>query len=165
MEVKQLKIEEENRKINSCVLTGHREIFEGFDAEKLEKTLKEIIKKGVFIFYNGGATGFDLISAEILLKLKEENEKIKLILCIPCPNQEKYYSEENKKKYDEIVNKADKKILINDHYFRGCMNKRDTYMADRGDMMIAYLKKQNGGTAYTVKYYQKKNPQKEIVFL
>lgn len=162
MEYKQLKIEE---KIESCVLTGHRDLPEDFNVKKLETAIKKIIDEGVYIFYNGGATGFDLLSAEIIINLKKYNEKVKLIICIPCPEQEKYYKEEDKKRYKEIINKADEKILLNNFYFKGCMINRDKYMADRGDMMIAYLKKEKGGTAYTVKYYQKKYPYKEILFL
>ena len=38
-------------------------------------------------------------------------------------------------------------------------------MADHADVLVCYLKKPTGGTAYTVKYFSKKYKEKEIVFL
>ena len=55
--------------------------------------------------------------------------------------------------------------MLAEHYFRGCMQQRDKYMADRADVLIAYCKKDVGGTAYTVHYFKKKYPFKEILFL
>ena len=152
--------------IKSCSFTGHRELPEDFDKENLTKTLETLIKKGVTTFYNGGAKGFDLISAEIVLDLKKKYPFITLILCIPCINQEKYYTEEDKKKYQEIFKKADEKIYISNYaYFKGCMQKRDIYLVDHCDILIAFLKKEKGGTAFTVSYCKKKYPYKEILFL
>jgi hypothetical protein len=45
------------------------------------------------------------------------------------------------------------------------MQKRDKYMADNADILIAYLKKPTGGTAFTVNYFTKKYPLKEKILL
>lgn len=165
MENNQLKIETENKKIKSCALTGHRDLPDDFDVEKLRKKLKDLIEKGVFIFYNGLAMGFDLLSAEILLSLKKEYKNVKIVACIPCLRQEKYYKEEDKKRYYQVLKDVDEKIILSEEYYKGCMLQRDKYMADKADVLLAYLKKETGGTAYTVKYFQKKYPFKEILFL
>lgn len=162
----QIFIKTEKEKIKNCSFTGHRYIPDNFDKEKLKNTVESLIKKGVEVFYNGGAMGFDLLCAEVVLSLKEKYQNIQLILCIPCINQEKSYSEKDKERYREVCKKADEKIYIsNTAYFRGCMQKRNIYLADNGDVLLAYLTKETGGTAFTVKYYKKKYPFKEILFL
>ena len=70
--MEQLKLINEEKRIKSCVFTGHRELGEDFSVRKLKKEIEKSILKGVEIFYNGMAMGFDLISAECVLKLKKK---------------------------------------------------------------------------------------------
>ena len=156
---------ETSKKAESCVFTGHRILEEDFSPRRLKKEIKKLIEKGIVTFYNGMAMGFDLLAAQYVLSLKKEYPFIKLIACIPCYQQEKSYSEKDKKRYVSILKKADEKIILSDHYFVGCMQSRDRYMVDRADVMIAYCKKEKGGAAFTVKYFQKKHPENEIIFL
>ena len=74
-------------------------------------------------------------------------------------------SDEDKKLYAEILQSADEQILLSEKYYRGCLHVRNKYMADRADMLITYCKKDTGGTAWTVKYFQKKYPLLKVVFL
>ena len=136
-----------------------------FKEEALKNAVKEAIKEGVEIFYCGMAMGFDLLAAETVFYLKEEFPKIRLVACVPCYGQEKSFSKEDKARYVEALKKADERIILSERYYRGCMQVRDKYMAERADMLIAYCKKETGGTAYTVKCFQKLRPSGEIVFL
>ena len=49
----------------------------------------------------------------------------------------------------------DKTVCVSDHYFNGCMQKRNRFLADISSLCICYLTKNTGGTAYTVRYAQK----------
>lgn len=149
----------------SCVFTGHRDLEKDFSPRKLKKEIKNAVEKGVFTFYNGMAMGFDLIAAETVLSLKKKNPQIKLIACIPCYGQEKHFSEQDKARYAAILKKADEQVLLSEYYYRGCMHVRDKYMVDRADMMICYCKKETGGAAFTLHYFQKKHPTGKIVFI
>ena len=159
----QLTIIPEN--IKTCAFTGHRFLQEDFSLKQLKKIIKEVILRGVDTFYVGMAMGFDLYAAETVLSLRKKYKNIKLIACIPCYNQEKNFSIADKKRYVKILKKVDEQVFVSDTYYNGCMQKRDMYMADRADILIAYLKKDTGGTAFTVKYFQKKYPLKEKIFL
>ena len=164
----QLSIEmekEEKLHIDSCVFTGHRELDEDFSVRKLKKAVEEQIKKGVTCFYNGMAKGFDLAAAKEVLKLKKKYPHVKLIACIPCHGQEKYFSEKDKKTYVSVLKRADESITLSPTYYTGCMQVRDRYMVERANVMIAYCKKQEGGAAYTVKIFQKLHKNCEIIFL
>jgi uncharacterized phage-like protein YoqJ len=166
--MQQLRIKtekEENTAIKSCVFTGHRILEDDFSKKRLKIVVQAAIEQGVDTFYNGVAMGFDLIAAEIVLYLKKKYPHVKLIACIPCYKQEKNFSEKDKKRYAAVLKKADEKVLLSEEYYKGCMQVRDKYMAERGDVMLAYCKKQDGGTAYTVRCFKKLHPNGEIIFL
>jgi uncharacterized phage-like protein YoqJ len=143
--------------IISCAFTGHREVNDYLDGQLLEKCLKNLIDQGVNTFYNGMAKGFDLLAAELVLKLKRTYPQIKLIACIPCLGQEKSYSDEDKSRYAAILEKCDDIKIISRTYYTGCMFARDRYMVDNSDYLVALLRHTHGGTYYTVSYAKSKN--------
>ncbi len=149
----------------TCVFTGHRQLFDDFQEEKLDEAIANYIQEGVTTFYDGGAVGFDLLAAEKVLAYKEKLPFLKLLVCIPCEQQSKYFSATDKARYKKILSKADEVITLSEWYYRGCMQVRDRYMAERADCMIAYCKKTEGGTAYTVRYFQKIRPDGEIFYV
>lgn len=155
-----VKLQENNSK--ACAFTGHREVGIDFDVNTLKKSIEELIKKGVKIFYNGGAWGFDIISAETVINLKKKYD-IKLIICVPFYGQENRYSIENKERYRGILENADEVIVLSDHYYKGCLLRRNDYMIDKSDYLIAYLKKEFGGTAYTVNKFRAKKGNNVIL--
>ena len=148
-----------------CVFTGHRQLDADFSKIQLKRSTEKLIKQGVNVFYNGMAMGFDLCAAECVLSLQKKYPNVQLIACIPCYGQEKYFSETDKKRYLKIFKEADEIVTLSDHYYQGCMQQRDKYMAERADCMIAYCKKSTGGAAYTVKLFQKLHPDGLILFI
>ena len=155
----------EKKQIKNCSFTGHRLINENFSFEKLVKIVFDLAKEGVNDFFCGMAKGFDLYAAEAVMKVKETFPQIRLIACIPFFGQEKNYSQEDKNRYVNILKNCDLKFTFSDTYKKGCTLARDRYMADHADVLVAYLKKETGGTAYTVNYFQKKYKEREIIFL
>ena len=162
--MEQLQIEnlKENKR-KACAFTGHRELFGDFSKTKLKKQIEKLIQEGVLVFFVGMAKGFDLAAAEEVIKLKKKYP-VKLVACIPYYGQEKGYSEKDKKRYVAILKKCDEQVLTTDSYFRGCELVRNKYMVDNATHLIAYLKKDTGGTAYTVKYFKKKKGE-NIIFI
>ena len=155
----------EKRQIKNCAFTGHRDLDESFSLEKLQKEVLNLAEKGVVNFFCGMAKGFDLYAAEAVLKIKENYKNVKLIACIPFYGQEKNYTQEDKKRYIDILKNCDLKVTLSQNFYKGCSLSRDRYMADNADVMVAYLKKKKGGTAYTVSYFTKKYPEKEVFFI
>lgn len=155
----------ENTSLRACIFTGHRILEKDFSEKALKKETENLILRGVVDFYNGVAMGFDLIAAETVIKLKKKYPHVRLIACIPCYNQERGYSEKDKKRYAKILQNADEKVQLAEEYYNGCMLVRDKYMAERADVMIAYCKKETGGTAYTVRCFKRAKKDGEIIFL
>ena len=149
----------------TCVFTGHRDLGADFSKKALKKQIETLIKEGVDTFLNGMAIGFDLLAAECVLGFAKKYTQVKLIACVPCYGQEKYFSETDKKRYVKILKKSHDTVILSDHYFKGCMQQRDKYMVERADVMIAYCTKTTGGAAYTVKLFQKSYPDGKIYFI
>lgn len=162
--MEQLRLfKEEQEKI--CAFTGHRLLEEDFSSEKLLSYIEQTVDEGYFTFLNGMAMGFDLLAAEFVLTLKVENPRIRLIACVPCEEQDKYYTQEDKTRYRTVLDCADETLLFSKHYRKGCMLERDRYMAEQAERLITYCKKQKGGTAYTVRHFQKTNPNGLILYV
>lgn len=142
----------------TCAFTGNRDITGYLNTEALEILIEGLIEEGVITFLSGMARGFDMIAAELIIKIRKEKPHIKLIACVPCPEQDKYFCIEDKNKYKSILEQCDEVRLISDHYFKGCMFLRDRYMVDNADCVIAYeRKKTDGGTVYTMNYAKNQN--------
>lgn len=141
-------------KNQTCCFTGHRNITGSVFILKLRlrRAIISLIKKGVIYFGSGGAIGFDTLAALTVLELKKHYPQIKLIMILPCRNQELKWSEKDKKQYYNILERCDKKTYVSEHYYRGCMHKRNRYLVDNSRYCIAYLNQGTGGTFYTVNY-------------
>ena len=142
-------------KEKTCCFTGHREIEEAdlpTIRERLLDAVREKISLGYRYFGVGGALGFDTLAAQAVLALKNEFPDIALILVLPCREQTRFWKKEDVAAYEEILARADKCVYTSENYFRGCMQKRNRRLVDESSACIAYLRRESGGTAYTVNY-------------
>ncbi len=140
-----------------CV-TGHRKITTPINKERLKEIFSKFIENGINTFLVGMALGFDTICFHVLEELREK-EQIKIIACIPCPEQDKFFSECQKKEYGRMIDVADEKIVLSEKYTSYCMIKRNKFIVDNSCAVVAYLTEDKGGTYSTVKYAQEKNLQ------
>ena len=148
--------------------TGHRphSLPFGYDETKkecieLKQYLYKLIEKciielNVNHFISGMALGTDLICAEVVMLLKNKYPYILLECAIPCKKQYSKWHENQKKRYFEILNKADKITLIQEEYTPECMMKRNKYMISQADYVIAiYTGIKSGGTYKTIQEAEK----------
>ena len=143
----------------ACCFTGHRDIPAG-DMDGIREYLKSEIERlytenGIAVFYAGGATGFDALASEAVIERRAVHPGIRLVIVMPHEEQAKRWSAEEKAQHKHIISSADKVICLAEHYYRGCMQRRNRYMVDHSSVCICYLMQDTGGTAYTVKYARK----------
>jgi uncharacterized phage-like protein YoqJ len=141
-------------KAKTCCFTGHRQIpREALDPlrRKLEETLEGLIAQDVVYYGCGGAVGFDTLAGFAVLRLKARFPRIKLILVLPCRDQDMRWSETQKADYRELLAGADKITYVSEAYFDGCMQKRNRRLAEHSGVCVAYMTRDSGGTAYTVR--------------
>lgn len=150
-----------------CTITGHRpQSFSfGFDETapactslkaKIKNELTKLIETGVDSFITGMALGVDIWAAEIMIGLKELYPQLKLYAAIPCPGQDKLWSEAQRKRYNLLLTKCDRRIMLSESCTKSCMLERDRFMVTHSDVVLAVRNgKPTGGTAYTVDYTRK----------
>jgi len=152
----------ENTKV--CCFTGHRPPslpfrFNEKDERciRLKEKLRELIiekieKDKVSHFISGMALGVDIYAAEIILDLKKQYSNLILEAAIPCLNQTEKWSREQQDRYFAIHNRCDKTTVIQREYTSSCMQKRNKYMVDQADFVIAVWNGSPSGTGKTVRY-------------
>lgn len=149
--------------------TGHRpNRLGGYDPfsyqnYKMLLTLKEIIvdhieNKNVDTFITGMALGIDQWAAKLVLKLKETYPHIKLVAAIPCANHSSKWIKESQDEWQSIIDRCDTVHYVsNEEYTHWCMQKRNEFMVDNADYVIAVWDGTTGGTANCVLYADKMN--------
>lgn len=138
-----------------CCFTGHRDISPETEQEIFINTLNAIERlynEGFRIFRAGGAVGFDRIAADAVLALRQKHSDVELHVYIPCLDQNKFFHESENDHYLAQVRSANKVMCMHKTYTKGCMLERNRAMVSGAEVCVAYLRKNSGGTAYTVNY-------------
>ena len=147
-----------------CMFTGHRPkgLPFGYNerdsrCKKLKKALKKLIlnkiqEENTTAFLSGMALGTDMFAAEIVLGLKRKFSNITLTAVLPCRTQAARWNKEATARYELILAKCDKVIILQDEYTPSCMHKRNSYMVEHSDCVIAVWSGIEGGTANTIHF-------------
>ena len=142
--------------MKACCFTGHRDLPKG-EAERLTEKARALIllliQEGFTEFRVGGAVGFDMIMAELLLRPRDEKkQEIRIISVIPFPSWRAKWSSEEIRRQNMILEKSDEVIFVRQHYCQGIYMIRNRALADGAQVCIAYCNRPKGGTAWTVRY-------------
>lgn len=157
-------------KLNNLTVcfTGHRpqNLPFGFNEEdprclKMKRMLRRkvedlILNQGAIRFISGMAIGVDMICAEIVLELSQKYPHITLECAVPCKSQPDRWSESMKNRYCSILERSNKVTIIQEKYTSDCMHKRNRYMIECADIVIAVWDGKPSGTGYTVNYAKEK---------
>ncbi|MCL2507923.1 MAG: DUF1273 domain-containing protein [Oscillospiraceae bacterium] len=160
----------------SCCFTGHRAEKISFSTDEnadefrsmrrdIFLVLENLHKKGVSMFYTGMSSGADIWFAEAVSELKKEYFYIKLAAVVPFRGQDSRYSDEDKRRYREILAMCDETVCLSDHYFKGCYAERNKYMVDHSDVLVALYDptQRQSGTGQTVRLARARGM--EIVYI
>ena len=151
-----------------CCVTGHRP--KGFPFERswyeplyikyvdmLALEIENLFNEGYNHFVVGMAEGADLDFARAVLNNKGANDNV-VLEAVPYPKEVVKRITEQAREYQDILARCDRIHTVSDHYFKGCMQKRNRYMVDKSDIVIAIWNgREEGGTWYTIKYARSKN--------
>ena len=132
---------------------GHREI-ECFSAveEQVKDIVKNLIETKEYVeFYVGRNGEFDIMVASVIKGLQRDYGKANnsLILVIPYPIAN---MEDMKKYYDEVIYPSE---LYNVH-FKSAITKRNEWIIENPDMLVAYVVKDFGGAYECLKKAQQR---------
>ena len=135
-----------------CTFAGHREVFSSSIEADIDCALEEIIQTDDdFIFYSGGMGEFDKKCESAVRRIKRSHPErsIRLVRVLPYLtheiNRDKEYFESY---YDDIVVPME---LMGVHY-KAAIKKRNRWMVDQADKILAYIYRDFGGEFDTIKY-------------
>ncbi len=151
----------------TCCFTGHRpdKLPWGTDEgdprcidlkERVAAALEAAYEKGMRHFICGMALGADIYFCEAALDLRRRYPGVTVEAAIPCEEQAARWSERDRNRYFGLVKDCDYETMVQHHYDRGCMLRRNRYMVDRSSMLIVVYDGLLGGTMYTLAYAMKK---------
>lgn len=141
---------------NVCCFTGHRTLGRDFDIRRLDACVEHLCEMGVDTFICGGALGFDMVAGFTVLRLKEKYKDIRLWLFLPCLEQDAMWQEADKKKRQELIDKADYVDCPQIPYNSTVMKTRNYKMVDKSGWCVSYFNgKFVSGTAQTIRYAKK----------
>lgn len=147
----------------TCCFTGHRpaKLPWGYDERDprclqlkaaILRELERLYKAGYRHFISGMALGCDLYFAEAVLELKEIYPAITLEAALPFPGQADRWSEGSRERWQSVLQACDLESVVQNHYDKWCMLRRDRYMVDRSSAVLAVFDDTPGGTKYTLDY-------------
>ena len=148
-------------RLHRCCFTGHRPEKlrepEAVISRKLENEIRQAIADGFRVFITGMARGVDIWAAEIVLRLREEGQPIRLICACPYPGFEHRWPAEWLRRYNDILRAANLVRFISAAYSPSCFQVRNEWMVDHSARVIAVFNGEPGGTKNTIDYANSRN--------
>lgn len=157
---------EEEKRLHRCCFSGHRpeKLDEPEDQVRqwLREQIESAIAAGYTTFISGCAMGVDIWAGQIVLDIRANmaaemgHPDLHLIAATPWPGFANRWSDEWKKAYNDLLKSADLVVNVCDHYDNGVFQRRNEWMVDHSNRIIAYFNGAPGGTRDMVEYAGKK---------
>lgn len=141
-----------------CCFTGHRDLTpeqSELAVQRLREVIPRLIEEGYADFRTGGAVGFDSLAALQLLEAKAAHPEIKLRLVLPCKDQDRTFSDLQRRIYRYTIGCADSVDYVHESYAPGVMQERNRALVDGSSLCVAFMTRLSGGTHSTVAYARK----------
>lgn len=147
----------------TCCFTGHRPDKLPWNLDEddprcqavkrsIARELEGLYRRGYRHFISGMAMGCDLYFAEAALALRKLHPEVSVEGAVPCPSQAEKWPERLRRRRQIILSACDMETVVQQHYDRYCMHRRDRYMVDRSAAVLAVFDGTPGGTHYTLNY-------------
>ena len=133
-------------------LCGHNDVANPENVRRwLEQTTEALMQRGATTFYLGGYGGFDRLAASVLCKVSAENPSVESILVVPYLNRKTENDFYDGTIYPPLENVPKRLAII----------KRNEWMVDHADVIVAYVLHEWGGANIMLRYAIRKG--KEIL--
>lgn len=132
---------------------------------ELKKKIEEAIEAGARHFISGMALGVDMWAAETVIEIKKTDSRITLEAAIPYKKQSANWSFDHRNRHGRILNDCDKVTYVSENYSAYCMMKRNKYMVDNSDLVIAVTDDFTGGSGKTALYARSKGVPVQFIYI
>ncbi|OUQ77487.1 SLOG family protein [Flavonifractor sp. An100] len=147
---------EQELRRHRCCFTGHRPeklpISESALCKKLDTEIGTAIQDGFTTFITGMAKGVDICAAELVLKRRVSDERLKLICALPFDGFGLHWSMDWTQRYSRILQQADLVRCICKEFSYASYQRRNEWMVDHSGRVIAVYTGESGGTRNTIAY-------------
>ena len=152
-------MDKETQREHRCCFTGHRPekltISEARLAELLEAEIKKAIDRQFTTFITGMAKGTDLIAAEIVLRLREEDPRLRLVAALPYPNFGQRWGGGWSERFQRVLSTADQIECVCPCSSWASYQLRNEWMVNHSALVIAAFNGESGGTKNTLDFARK----------
>lgn len=149
-------MDEQDLRLHRCCFTGHRPEKLKRSEEEIKKGLEEAIAKAVIdgytTFITGMARGVDIWAGQIVLRLRQNNPGLKLIVALPYPDCDSRWSANWRKQFADVLEAADLVKVISPIYSMAFFQKRDEWMVGQSSRVIAVYDGVSRGTKNAIDY-------------
>jgi len=150
-----------------CCFTGHRpeklNIPEDRLVPLLEAEIRRAIDDGFTTYITGMAQGVDLIAGEIVLRLREQDDRLKLISALPYPTFGLRWGGEWTERFRRVVLAADLIKSVCPFFTYTSYQFRNVWMVNHSGLVIAVFNGEAGGTKNTLEYAEAMNVPCRII--
>ena len=101
------------------------------------------------------ARGTDLVAAEIVLRLRAQDERLKLICALPHPGFGLHWGGGWTDRFQSVLAQADLARTICPNFSYASYQARNEWMCRHAGLVIAVFNGERGGTKNTLDYAQK----------
>ena len=142
-----------------CCFTGHRPeklaMPEQQMAALLETEIRRAIDRQFTTFISGMAKGVDVVAAEIILRLREQDDRLKLICALPYPSFGLHWDGGWTDRFQRVLAQADLERTICSSFSYASYQARNEWMCRHSGLIIAVFTGERGGTKNTLDYARK----------
>lgn len=158
--------ESELRK-HRCCFTGHRPEKLKIPEERLTLLLEEKIRNaiagGFTTYITGMARGTDIVAGEIILRLREQDDRIKLICALPHPGFGLHWGGGWMERFQKVLAAADLTKTICPTFSYASYQIRNEWMVDHSSLVIGVFNGKRGGTRNTIDYAERVGVPCEVI--
>ncbi len=136
--------------MTTVTFCGHSQIpsyDETIVKAKLHSEIEKLINQGAKTFLLGGYGSFDLLCAKTVKELKKSHPHIKSVLVIPYLDRDYNLNLYDCSEYPPIETVPKRLAII----------KRNEYMVDACNILVAYVRVSYGGAYKTLRYAKQKH--------
>ena len=138
--------------MTTCTFAGHREVYQSGIAARLETEIEKLIQAdNEVIFLTGGMGQFDDMASSAVRAAKRRHPEKRITLALVLSYLPKHLNTDKKyylSYYDQIMIPEGQETV----HYKAAIQRRNRWMVDHADAVIAYICRDFGGALATVRY-------------
>ena len=150
-------------KTSTCCFTGHRPAKMSWRTneddyrclelkERIFNAVDAVYKIGVRHYISGMAIGCDFYFCDAVILLRSQKPGVTLEAAVPWEGQAESWSSKLRDRYYRLMADCDYETVVQTDYSFDCMVRRNRYMVDKSNYLIAAYNGSTGGTLHTMNY-------------